>query len=139
MTSPQEKTPQTKTPLTIIEGIESEFDLESNMYCCGQPAEQKQIDYQITVQKRTFKIPQVWASVCAKCGNEYFDPAIGDKIMDIIFVVNHPKEAQLGTLMGDPPPPIIEWDFSRSEDGTIIAQEIIVREIKPEENSLSTS
>lgn len=88
-------------PLTRIE-IDSEFDPSSHMRCCSKSTTQKQIDYRLTLNKQTFIIPNVWASVCPECDNVYFAPEVGKAVDERIFEIQHPKESKFGRLLESP-------------------------------------
>lgn len=88
-------------PRAKIIRVESEFDPESKMVCCDQPTVQQQLNYELTINGERFRIPKVWASVCQIKPDKdiYFNPEVGNKIMDTIFRRQHPVEYKLSQLL----------------------------------------
>ncbi len=84
--------------------VESRFNPSSQGTCRfdGQPLDQRQIDYRLTVNHERFRIPEVWANVCPSNPDEhiFFDPDVGNKITDVIFRRQHPVEDKLSQLLG---------------------------------------
>ena len=80
--------------------VKSEFDPDSRMVCHGQPAIQRQINYMLTINNETFKIPQVWASVCTVKPQDdiYFAPEVSIVIDEAIFKRQHPLETKIAEL-----------------------------------------
>lgn len=89
---------QAETPII---GIGSRFAPELEMACPfdGAPTEQRLINYRITINKQTFVVPGVWASVCPECEESFFAGDVGDAIMDRIFLIQHPERVLWGKLM----------------------------------------
>jgi YgiT-type zinc finger domain-containing protein len=93
---------QSRSPFGVITiEVASNYDPDARMSCykCGRVAEQRQINYQTSLNGQTFEIPNVWAGVCSNCGEIYFAPDVGHAIDDKIFERQHPGESQLARLL----------------------------------------
>ncbi len=86
-----------KTPTIILRGIISEADPGFTMPCamgdCDGYTSRKQIDYPLTLNNQLFVAANVWANVCSKCGEVYFDADVSHAILEDILEIQHPERA----------------------------------------------
>lgn len=86
---------------TEIISVESSFDPNSKMVCCGEPTKQEQITQVLTLNGQEFRVLGVWASVCRRdpVDHVYFAPQVSNAITNEIFERQHPVESKIAKLL----------------------------------------